>query len=124
MFKFVHRRVRSAEPACANASNTPPTQRLPRRCCSLCADAQPAAAPAAKTEWTDHEHPWYASNQSIASQSLCLHNEIVELTTLLQPTEEEDEQRRAAAQQLEGVVRELFPGASLEVRLAAANVAL
>lgn len=83
---------------------------------SALADAAAGDAAPTKAVWDDHEHPWYEANQYVASQSLRLHNEIVDLTSLLQPNAEEDAQRRTAAQSLEEVVRELFPTAKLEVR--------
>jgi hypothetical protein len=66
-------------------------------------------------KWQDHELPWYEMNTQIASQSARLHNEIVELTMLLQPTEEEDMQREQAKKLLEDVVKEIYPDASLQV---------
>lgn len=78
--------------------------------------AQAPAEPGEVREWEDDELPWYEANIHIESQSARLHNEIVELTSLLQPTEEEDVQRREAKDLLEAVVREIFPGSSLEVQ--------
>ena len=66
-------------------------------------------------EYDDEELPWYDANVRMESQSARLHNEIVELTSLLQPTTEEDAQRYEAKTLLEDVVREIFPGSSLEV---------
>jgi hypothetical protein len=66
-------------------------------------------------EYDDDELPWYDANINIESQSVRLHNEIVELTSLLQPTEEEDAQRLEAKKLLEDVVQEIFPGSSLQV---------
>jgi predicted nucleotidyltransferase len=51
----------------------------------------------------------------INSLSLRLHNEIVELTNLLQPTEKEDEQRREAHSKVQEVVRAVFPGCTLDI---------
>lgn len=73
------------------------------------------AAEAAKTEWRNHELPWYAANTRIGSPALRLHNEIVELTHLLQPTATEDAQRREAHALLAAVVQEVFPGCTLEI---------
>lgn len=56
-----------------------------------------------KKSWENWEHPWYDANQNIRSQSLRLHNEIVELTTLLKSTAEEDKQRRDAVASVEAV---------------------
>lgn len=56
-----------------------------------------------KKSWQNWEHPWYDANQNIRSQSLRLHNEIVELTTLLKSTAEEDKQRRDAVASVEAV---------------------
>jgi hypothetical protein len=56
-----------------------------------------------KASWESWEHPWYDANQHIRSQSLRLHNEIVELTTLLKSTAEEDKQRRDAVASVEAV---------------------
>jgi hypothetical protein len=66
--------------------------------------------------WKDWDLPWYDANQHIASQSVRLHNEIVELTQLLKPSEQEDDQRREAHHLLEEVVTQLFPGSKLAVR--------
>jgi hypothetical protein len=66
-------------------------------------------------EYDDDELPWYDANINIESQSVRLHNEIVELTSLLQPTEEEDAQRLEAKKLLEDVVQQIFPGSSLQV---------
>lgn len=71
--------------------------------------------PGTVREYADDELPWYDANVRIQSQSARLHNEIVELTSLLQPSEEEDAQRHKAKKLLEDVVVEIFPGASLEV---------
>lgn len=68
-----------------------------------------------KRTWQAWEHPWHDANQQIASQSLRLHNEIVELTTLLRPTAEEDKQRHEAFALVEGVVESVFPGAELRI---------
>ena len=73
------------------------------------------AASASKTEWADHELPWYRANMFIGSPALRLHNEIVELTQLLRPTPKEDEQRREAHGLLQGVVQSLFPAATLDI---------
>jgi non-canonical poly(A) RNA polymerase PAPD5/7 len=51
----------------------------------------------------------------INSPSLRLHNEIVELTSLLRPTEKEDEQRREAHARVQGVVQAIFPGCTLDI---------
>ena len=80
--------------------------------------AQAPAQAGAVREYADDELPWYEANVRMESQSARLHNEIVELTALLQPTEEEDAQRLQANKLLEGVVQSIFPGSSLEVRYA------
>jgi predicted nucleotidyltransferase len=72
-------------------------------------------APPAKTEWAAHELPWYWANMHIGSPSLRLHNEIVELTQLLKPTEQEDVQRMEAHKLLSDVVQEVFPGSKLDI---------
>lgn len=77
--------------------------------------AQAPAEAGAVREYDDDELPWYDANIRIESQSARLHNEIVELTSLLQPTDEEDAQRLEAKTLLEDIVREIFPGSSLEV---------
>lgn len=63
----------------------------------------PVAAAEPRRTWETWEHPWYDANQHIRSQSLRLHNEIVELTTLLKSTGEEDKQRRDAVASVEAV---------------------
>jgi predicted nucleotidyltransferase len=70
---------------------------------------------ATKTEWANHELPWYHANRRIGSASLRLHNEIVELTQLLRPTREEDAQRMEAHKLLADVVQDVFPGCTLEI---------
>ena len=74
------------------------------------------AAPPTKTEWAEHELPWYRANMRIGSASLRLHNEIVELTTLLRPTAQEDAQRLEAKDLLAAVVADVFPGAPFPFR--------
>jgi hypothetical protein len=77
--------------------------------------AQGPVESGAVREYDDDELPWYDANINIESQSVRLHNEIVELTSLLQPTEEEDAQRLEAKKLLEDVVQQIFPGSSLQV---------
>jgi predicted nucleotidyltransferase len=84
---------------------------VPADTCVLATGAQQPA----KLEWQDHELPWYRANMRIGSPSLRLHNEIVELTQLLRPTDQEDEQRMEARRLLASIVTEVFPGSKLEI---------
>eukprot|EP00892_Ulva_mutabilis_P001539 jgi/Ulvmu1/11386/UM075_0048.1 len=83
-------------------------------------DAAPADEPAREAgaeapTWRHDELPWYQSNIHIASQSARLHNEIVELTTLLRPAPAEDAQRIEAKDLLEGLIKGIFPTAKMEI---------
>lgn len=105
----------------ASAKSSLPCKREePDRRCLGVAEPRKKGASLLKAEpqrkWQDHELPWFDTNKHIVSQSARLHNEIVELTSLLQPTEAEDQQRGQAKKLLQDVVNEIYPDATLEVR--------
>lgn len=66
--------------------------------------------------WSDEELPWYHSNLQIQSQTLRLHNEIVEINNLLRPVPSEDAQRIEARDLIDTLIKAIFPTARLEVR--------
>ncbi|KAI3436347.1 hypothetical protein D9Q98_002400 [Chlorella vulgaris] len=59
--------------------------------------------------------PWLASLNGIRSPLLRLHQEIVEFCRYLAPSPEEQVQRQAAIDRIEGVVKAIWPKASLQV---------
>ena len=58
--------------------------------------ARAAATSKEVQQWRDEDLPWYEANLQISSQTLRLHNEIVEINNLLRPVPAEDAQRLEA----------------------------
>lgn len=81
----------------------------------MTASSRAAAAAKEVQQWRDEDLPWYEANLQISSQTLRLHNEIVEINSLLRPVPAEDAQRLEAKGLLDALITAIFPTARLEV---------